>query len=131
MKDNSKTIKMKKSILNFAIYTLLILFSIGAQATPKPFVNDNSNIDIIRSQFLYKLDHAKDQIRNFSNEVAIVHFTLNSMNEIVILETGTDNPIVDKFIKMELNYERIDIKNIQINSEYFIKILFRKSGISI
>jgi len=131
MKDNPKTIKMKKSILNFAIYTLLILFSIGAQATPKPFVNDNSNIDIIRSQFLYKLDHAKDQIRNFSNEVAIVHFTLNSMNEIVILETGTDNPIVDKFIKMELNYERIDIKNIQINSEYFIKILFRKSGISI
>ena len=131
MKDNSKTLKMKKSILNFAIYTLLILFSIGAQATPKPFVNDNSNIDIIRSQFLYKLDHAKDQIRNFSNEVAIVHFTLNSMNEIVILETGTDNPIVDKFIKMELNYERIDIKNIQINSEYFIKILFRKSGISI
>ena len=131
MKDNSKTLKMKKSILNFAIYTLLILFSIGAQATPKPFVNDNSNIDIIRSQFLYKLDHAKDQIRNFSNEVAIVHFTLNSMNEIVILETGTDNPIVDKFIKMELNYERIDIKNIQINSEYFIKILFGKSGISI
>ena len=118
---------MKKSILNFAIFTLLILFSIGTQATPKPFVSNEYNNDIIRSQLLDKLDQPYSKSHKFSKEVAYVHFTVNSMNEIVILHTGTDNPELDKFIKMELNYERINIKNILLDSEYFIKITFRKS----
>ena len=50
------------------------------------------------------------------------------MNEIVILTTGTNNPDLDAFIKRTLNYERIDLKNILIERDYYIKVTFKKSN---
>ena len=119
---------MKKLILNSIFAALLILFATGMNATPRPMINTAYNNDQIRSQFHKKLDIPSDDILEFSVEEAYVHFTINSMNEIVILTTGTNNPDLDAFIKRTLNYERIDLKNILIERDYYIKVTFKKSN---
>jgi hypothetical protein len=121
---------MKKLALNSIIATLLILFATGMNATPRPMVSSAYNNDQVRSQFLKKLDIPSDDILNFDEEEAYVHFTVNSMNEIVILTTGTSNPQLDAFIKRSLNYERINAKNILLEKDYFIRVKFRKSNYS-
>ena len=121
---------MKKLILNSIFATLLILFATGMNATPRPMINTAYNNDQVRSQFIKKLDIPSDDMLEFSVEEAYVHFTINSMNEIVILTTGTNNPDLDAFIKRSLNYERINAKNILLEKDYFIIVKFQKSSYS-
>ena len=118
---------MKKLTINLIIASLLILMSISTQAIPRPFTSNAYNNSIIRSQFLEKLESPDDNILNFTEEEAYVHFTINSMNEIVILNTGTCNPELDVFLRRTLNYERIDAKNILLDEDYYIKVTFQKS----
>jgi len=118
---------MKKLAINLIIASLLILMSISTQALPRPFTSNAYSNSIVRSQFLEKLESPSDNILNFAEEEAYVHFTINSMNEIVIINTGTCNPELDVFLRRALNYERIDAKNILIDEDYYIKVTFHKS----
>ena len=119
---------MKTLVSNLIFATFFLLVSTGMSAENTPVISNSYNEDVIRKGFASKLDSPADDILQFSEETTIVHFTINTMNEIVILTTGTSNPDLDAFIKRTLNYERIDVKNIVMERDYFIKVTFKKSN---
>ena len=119
---------MKTLVSNLIYATFFLLVSTGMRAEITPVINNSYNEAVIREGFASKIESPADDILQFSEETAIVHFTINTMNEIVILTTGTSNPDLDAFIKRTLNYERIDVKNILMGSDYYIKVTFKKSN---
>jgi hypothetical protein len=119
---------MKTSLSNLILTALILLASTSIKAVNTPLISNSYNEDIIREGFVSKLDSPADNVLQFTEETAFVHFTINTMNEIVILTTGTNNPDLDAFIKRTLNYERIDVKNILIERDYYIKVTFKKSN---
>ena len=118
---------MKKLTLISIIAMIIISMTISIHAKPKPLNSIAYTNEVIRTQFLDKLERPDDSILNFSVDEAYVHFTINSMNEIVILTTGTSNTELDAYLKRTLNYERIDAKNILLEQDYYIKVTFHKS----
>ena len=57
-------------------------------------------------------------------EVALIQFTINSKNEIVVLTVDTGNEELEDYIKMCLNYKETTIPGLAINEPYILKVNF-------
>lgn len=58
-------------------------------------------------------------------EVVKVQVKINSANEIVVLNVGTENNAIKKFISGKLNYIKIDAGQLKKGSEYSFYVTFK------
>ena len=57
-----------------------------------------------------------------SDLTAQVRFTLNNEGEIVVLSVGTEFVNLEKFVKSRLNYQKVDITNIEEGKLYTVPV---------
>ena len=63
-------------------------------------------------------------IINGKSEIANLRLMINNENELIVLDTGTDNSQLDRYIKSQLNYKKVDAKDINHFKSYFLKVEF-------
>ena len=57
---------------------------------------------------------------------ANIEIMVNSDNEIILVNSGTDSPKLAKYMKRKLNNKKIKTENIPANKSYFLKVSFKK-----
>ena len=57
--------------------------------------------------------------------VADMRLMVNRDNELIVVDTGTKNAQLDKYLKSKLNYKKVTTSDIQYFNFYFIKVEFR------
>ncbi|AWG22131.1 hypothetical protein FFWV33_11725 [Flavobacterium faecale] len=57
--------------------------------------------------------------------VVKVRFRINASNEIVVLETNTDNDELNAFIMESLNYKRLSTNELSNDTDYIFDISFQ------
>ncbi len=63
------------------------------------------------------------------NEMDVkIEFYINSDNEIVVMNTDSENEELDRYIKSHLNYSELDVENVRHKEPYFITIQFKMSN---
>nr|WP_294935470.1 hypothetical protein [uncultured Flavobacterium sp.] len=71
------------------------------------------------------LETTKFDVELEKEVVVKVQLKINSDNEIVVLNVGTDNGQIKKFISDKLNYKKIDAGQLKQGSEYSFYVTFR------
>jgi hypothetical protein len=54
-----------------------------------------------------------------------IKFRVNKSNEIVVMGTDAKDEDMDRYIKRKLNYETLDVSNLQYNKTYSINVKFQ------
>ena len=88
--------------------------------------NDPETISILRSNIV-KLVDAPDLGENGIRSVEVkLKLYINKDQEIVVVDTGTENNYLDSFLKNRLNYHKVKDNNLRPGI-YNIKITFKAS----
>lgn len=114
-----KTVRMLACMLVLSFLTL-------SSSTYANNGNDPETINNLRSNIV-KLVEAPDLGENgINNEEVRLKFYINKSQEIVVVDTGTDNHYLDSFLKNRLNYQKIKDNNLKPGI-YNLKITFKAS----
>ena len=115
---------MKKIINLVLVVLLLTTFNVSAN-TVNSFEEDLPKAVKVMSEMI------KKNLENFEfeNEALVdVVFTVNSDNELVILNVKTNDNEIKNYIKSTLNSLKIEDANLYVGKNYSIKINFTKSN---
>ncbi|CAM4253396.1 hypothetical protein [Flavobacterium terrigena] len=115
---------MKKIINLVLVVLLLTTFSVSAN-------NANSFEEDLPKAVKVMSEMIKKNLENFEfeNEALVdVIFTVNSDNELVILNVKTNDIEIKNYIKSTLNSLKIEEANLFVGKNYSIKINFTKSN---
>jgi len=114
---------MKKIINLVLVVLLLTTFNVSAN-TITSFEEDLPKAVKVMSEMIKKnLENLE-----FENEALVdVIFTVNSDNELVILNVKTNDSEIKDYIKSTLNKLKIEDANLYVGKNYKIKINFTKS----
>ena len=114
-----------KKIINLVLVVLfLTTFSVSAN-------NVNSFEEDLPKAVKVMSEMIKKNLENFEfeNEALVdVVFTVNSDNELVILNVKTNDNEIKNYIKSTLNSLKIEDANLFVGKNYSIKINFTKSN---
>jgi hypothetical protein len=114
-----KTVKLLAGVIAFTIVSMSS--SLYANDGNDPEAISNLRSDIV------KLVHAPDLGDNGINNAEVkLKFYINKDQEIVVVDTGTENHYLDSFLKNRLNYHRVKDNNLKPGI-YNIKITFKAS----
>jgi hypothetical protein len=105
--------KTTKNIIVTAAFALIAAFSF---ANNKPLAVKSENAQI--QSYLEKLEFNK--VVKSTADVNI-HFMINDMNEIVVMNTTNEN--LDAIIKSGLNYKQVNVTNLERNVLYIMPVL--------
>ena len=111
--------------LKFLILAITLAFSTSLFANngDDP-IDGNINIPAIISQKLTSPD-LNNAMGNEKEVDVLIKCRVNSSNEIVVLETNAKGKKMDKYIKRKLNYETLNVSNLQYDKTYFINVKFQ------
>ena len=115
---------MKKIINLVLVVLLLTTFNVSANNVIS-FEEDLPKAVKVMSEMI------KKNLENFEfeNETLVdVIFTVNSDNELVILNVKTNDIEIKEYIKSTLNSLKIEDANLNVGKNYSIKINFTKSN---
>jgi hypothetical protein len=88
-------------------------------------------------------DRIKSKIKPFSHEIvklidhpqpgysagkdltANLRLMVNGENELIVLDSGTDDVLLDSYIKSKLNYKKVNARDINYFKFYFVKVEFK------
>jgi hypothetical protein len=115
---------MKKIINLVLVVLLLTTFNVSANTTIS-FEEDLPKAVKVMSEMIKKnLENLE-----FENEALVdVIFTVNSDNELIILNVKTKETDIKEYIKSTLNKLKIEDANLYVGKNYSIKINFTKSN---
>ncbi len=113
-----KTIRL----LSFALILSLVSLSQSAFANNG---DDPQTTATLRKDIVKLVDNPDLEVNGIASEEVMLKFYLNNEQEIVVVDTGTDNAYLDSFIKNRLNYKRM--KENAKAGFYRIKITFKAS----
>ena len=114
-----------KKIINLVLVVLVVTtFNVSANNVSS-FEEDLPKAVKVMSEMIKKnLENIE-----FENDALVdVIFTVNSDNELVILNVKTNNIEIKKYIKFTLNSLKIEEANLFVGKNYSIKINFTKSN---
>lgn len=115
---------MKKIINLVLVVLLLTTFNVSAN-TITSFEEDLPKAVKVMSEMIKK--NLEDF--EFENEGFVdVLFTVNSDDELVILNVKTDDSEIKKYIKSTLNSLKVEDANLYVGKNYSIKINFTRSN---
>ncbi len=114
-----------KKIINLALVVLLLTtFNVSAN-------NVNSFEEDLPKAVKVMSEMIKKNLEGFeieNDELVHVVFTVNSDNELVILNVKTKDNAIKEYVKSTLNSLKIEDANLFVGKNYSIKINFTKSN---
>ena len=112
---------MKKiSLVLFAA----MLFSVGSafsnvEIGDYPSKTLSEQIDKLLSDKMFKIKEGSDIF-------AVVYFTINTDNEIVVLTVATDDETLEAYLKRKLNYAKVDVgTSCKVGGNYKIPVVIK------
>jgi len=111
---------------NLKILALLIVFAFSAvsfTARENPVVKKQLHDQIV------KLLGKTTELNLVDKAEAEVVFTLNNKSEIVIISVNSKNKLLDSFVKLRLNYKKVDIKALNQGDIYKLPLIIKKRNI--
>lgn len=111
---------MKKLIGLFIVVLFMNTTSVSAN-------NSNATEDLPNAvkKVVRLLETTKFDVELEKEVVVKVQVKINSNDEIVVLNVGTDNDAIKKFISQKLNYKKIDAGQLKQGSEYSFYVTFK------
>ncbi len=114
-----KTVRMLSCLLVLAFFSLSSSMFANDGDDPQAISNLRSNIvQLVESPDLGEHGITKEEVK--------LKFYINKDQEIVVVDTGTDNLYLDSFLKNRLNYQKVKEKNLKPGM-YNLKITFQAS----
>lgn len=114
-----KTVRMLSCLLLLACLPLSSSVFASDGDDPQAISNLRSNIvQLVESPDLGEHGITKEEVK--------LKFYINKDQEIVVVDTGTDNLYLDSFLKNRLNYQKVKEKNLKPGM-YNLKITFQAS----
>lgn len=113
---------MRKVKVLFVALLAGLFISTSAMAAASS-LNPESNL---RAEIIKLIDHPEKELLN-GQDVVIAHLRLmvNDENQLIVLDTGTTDPDLDKYIKSKLNYQKVEATDINYYKFYFVKMEFK------
>lgn len=108
------------SNLSFAIAALFCLLSVSSIKA-----NDFGPTDALRKEVARLVQAPELTKYGIEGSKAIINFTLNQDNEMVVLNVIADNTYIEDFIHQRLNNVKVKTKGLDQFMSYNISILFR------
>jgi predicted transcriptional regulator len=89
--------------------------------------NSNAKVDLPKAvkKVVRLLETTRFDVELEKEVVVKVQVKINSDDEIVVLNVGTDNDAIKKFISEKLNYKKIDAGQLKQGSEYSFYVTFK------
>ncbi|NND16307.1 MAG: hypothetical protein HKN89_08265 [Eudoraea sp.] len=111
---------MKKFSLFLVAVCLLTAGSLYANNEPAkdPKKVLSEQIDVLLDKYAFEVE---DDI------TAIVKFTLNSDQEIVVLIVDTENDSLEAYVKSRLNYQKVELDNFKEGRTYTVPVRITNS----
>jgi len=79
----------------------------------------------LRTEIVKLIDHPTADILQGQNITANLRLMVNGENELIVLDTGTDDALLDSYIKSKLNYKKVSASDINYFKFYFVKVEFK------
>ncbi len=104
---------------------LAVTLLITALTCPLSHANSKNEPDptISLRRYMVKLLRDPDLKKSVDEKVRISFF-VTADQELVVLKSDARTKSLDKFIKARLNYKKIDVKNLEVNRIFHIKVHF-------
>ncbi|ESU28820.1 hypothetical protein FLJC2902T_14170 [Flavobacterium limnosediminis JC2902] len=111
---------MKKSIVLFVVALVMNTTFVSAN-------NSNATEDLPKAvkKVVRLLETTKFDVELEKEVVVKVQVKINVDNEIVVLQVGTDDNQIKRFISDKLNYKKIDAGQLKQGSEYSFYVTFK------
>lgn len=93
-------------------------------ATGNVLANDTDGVEPAKSlsNQISKMLEDNTFSEDDTNLTAQVRFTLNNEGEIVVLSVDTDFVNLERFVKNRLNYQKVDISNVEEGKLYTVPV---------
>lgn len=111
---------MRKFSLFLVAVCLLTAGSLYANNDPSsdPKKELNEQIDSLLDNYAFEVEE---------DITAIVKFTLNADQEIVVLSVQTNNDSLEAFLKYRLNYQKVELENFKEGRTYTVPVRITNS----
>ena len=105
---------MKKLSLAFMAMFIISTATVGASEANRPVKKLSEQIQEMLSRNAFALEEGDIK--------ADVRFTINKDGEIVVLSVDTENLTLESFVKGRLNYQKVELANIQEGKIYKVPV---------
>ncbi|MDH3699639.1 MAG: hypothetical protein OEQ81_13330 [Flavobacteriaceae bacterium] len=111
---------MKKFSLFLVAVCFLAAGSLYANNDPSsdPIQELNEQIDSLLDNYAFEVE---------KDITAVVKFTLNAEQEIVVLSVQTDDDSLETFLKYRLNYQKVELENFKEGRTYTVPVRITNS----
>ena len=106
----------------FAATMLCTLFLVNTAFASAERVNPNEKLG---KEIVRMIDHADFLDLEDQTVTATLLLMVNNHGELILLESGTDNPELDSYLKDKLNNKKIWTRKVQKNVIYKLKVIFK------
>jgi hypothetical protein len=106
------------------VFLLTLVAGLFLTTTAMASTPDLSPENNLRSEIVKLIDHPSVDIIDGKTEIANLRLMVNNENELIVLDTGTNNRQLDRYIKAKLNYKKVDTEEINHFKSYFLKVQF-------
>ena len=79
----------------------------------------------LRSEIIDLIDQPTEGLLQESLVEANLRLMVNGNNELIVIDSGTDNAALDAYIKSKLNYKKVKADDIQYFTFYYLKMKFK------
>ena len=79
----------------------------------------------LRTEIIKLIDHPQQDVLQGQDLVANLRLMVNGDSELIVLDSGTDDPLLDNYIKSKLNYKKVEARDINYFKFYFVKMEFK------
>ena len=106
------------------VFLLTLVAGLFLTTTAMASTTDLNPENNLRSEIVKLIDHPSIDIIDGQTEVANLRLMVNNENELIVLDTGTSNRQLDRYIKTKLNYKKVDAEDVNYFKSYFLKVQF-------
>jgi hypothetical protein len=104
------------------VFFALLFVSVASMSFANTVTPTKTDGAELRTELLSLL--GTPQLESSMEERVMIHFTVNTQNEVVIL--STDNEELDSYIKSRLNYKQLTTSDVIINERYTLPLLVKR-----
>lgn len=109
---------------NLKIFLFLLLASTVSITSfaSTPDVKPNNDL---RTEIVNYLDNPSLTVFDNDQMVANILFMVNDENELILVDSGTNNDKLDIYLKAKLNYRRVSSSDVEYYKLYSVKVIFK------